>query len=135
MFSRLLHSFTGYANSLQIALFAASKSTYKCGLELVDEFSLDTVWINLDKNSNGYQFSASLYCHNPRKIDFYGNRVVIYKKSGMANYDIAFGEITKQVYECVKDFRECEFELFDQKTTRFFDFDAIKWVDESNKGL
>ena len=135
MFNRLLHSFTGYATSLHVALLGASKATYKRGLnQLVDEFSLDNVWITLDKKNEGYQFTVSLYCHNPRKIDFYSNRVVIYKKSKMASYDIAFGEITKQVYDCAQDFRDSIFTLWWQ-TDRTFDFDKIEWIEASAKDL
>ena len=129
MFNKFLHSFTGYAATLNVALNAARNATYKRGLsDITNEFSLDTVYTRLDKGFDGYQFSVSLYCHNPRRIDFYLNQVVIYKKSKMASYDIAFGEITKQVYDCAKDFRESQFLLW-WKSNRIFDFEKIEWVD------
>jgi len=135
MFDRLLHDITGYATSLRVALLAAEKSFYGKGNSALfprnREYDLDVIYLRLDKINSGFELSVSLYCHNPRKIDFNGNRVVIYKKSKMPNYDIAFGDVTKQVYDCAQEFRESTFILW-WKTERVFDFDKIEWVERSD---
>jgi hypothetical protein len=135
MFDRLIQGITGYATSLRVALLAAEKSFYGKGnsplFPRTREYDLDIVYLRFNKINSGYEISVSLYCNNPRAANFNGNRVVIYKKSKLANYDIAFGEVTKQVYDCKLEFRESTFVLW-WKTERIFDFDKIEWVERSD---
>lgn len=108
-----------------------SKSTSH-GIRLVknnQDYLIDRIFCMIYTRSNKYQFYIRVKCLNPHVTGFDNlDMATLYMEGGFDSFDIAFGELTKQIIKASKEF-DSGFYFFDvNNKCLYFDRELNRWI-------